>query len=72
MEVEIGGDEALAYVWKARHDEASTGAGVMKFDGRRLKFTPRPDATAQPVDPRTGERGEDAAQQLSISDPFND
>lgn len=67
LEVDIGGDESLCYVWKVRHDEGINGHGVLRFNARRLTYEERPSpSTAN--DPRLPR--EEEAQQMAMVDPF--
>jgi twinkle protein len=74
QEVEISGSEAFCSVWKARHDEASTGGGVISFDARRLAFADRAKEPAkEAAKGQTLDDGFQVMQEaLPIKDPFND
>lgn len=69
LDVTMGGDEALIYVWKVRHDEGVNGHGIVKYSKGNLKYTERDEMGAPQEDTR---QAKDNQQTLAMEDPFNE
>ena len=64
MERELGSRSALTYVWKARHDDAKTGAAIYEFSRRDLSYVEPKEKDEPEEEEQTQEKGVDE------DDPF--